>query len=199
MKVKTLIKKYPHVPQFKNFLTAVYDSKGDKNKAYECNKLIQEEHPDYLLGKVNLAAQYFEQKEYDKIPEVLGEQMETQALYPDRKVFHVSEVMAFNRLAVIYYSTIGNLEEAESRLKIMEEIDEEHPDTYKALKYIMPERMKATIKRDEEEGQINDEFNDYESPAFLHENMINSEPKVGRNNPCPCGSGKKYKKCCGRK
>ena len=23
-------------------------------------------------------------------------------------------------------------------------------------------------------------------------------PKVGRNNPCPCGSGRKYKKCCGR-
>ena len=21
-------------------------------------------------------------------------------------------------------------------------------------------------------------------------------PKVGRNDPCPCGSGKKYKKCC---
>jgi len=23
-------------------------------------------------------------------------------------------------------------------------------------------------------------------------------PKVGRNEPCPCGSGKKYKSCCGR-
>jgi len=23
-------------------------------------------------------------------------------------------------------------------------------------------------------------------------------PKVGRNNPCPCGSGKKYKKCCAK-
>jgi SEC-C motif-containing protein len=23
-------------------------------------------------------------------------------------------------------------------------------------------------------------------------------PKVGRNDPCPCGSGRKYKKCCGR-
>ena len=22
-------------------------------------------------------------------------------------------------------------------------------------------------------------------------------PKVGRNDPCPCGSGKKYKHCCG--
>ena len=26
-----------------------------------------------------------------------------------------------------------------------------------------------------------------------------SEAKVGRNDPCPCGSGKKYKKCCGLK
>jgi preprotein translocase subunit SecA len=27
--------------------------------------------------------------------------------------------------------------------------------------------------------------------------IINRLPKVGRNDPCPCGSGKKYKKCCG--
>jgi preprotein translocase subunit SecA len=27
---------------------------------------------------------------------------------------------------------------------------------------------------------------------------VSTEPKVGRNDPCPCGSGKKYKKCCGK-
>jgi preprotein translocase subunit SecA len=27
--------------------------------------------------------------------------------------------------------------------------------------------------------------------------IIRDEPKVGRNDPCPCGSGKKYKKCHG--
>jgi preprotein translocase subunit SecA len=27
---------------------------------------------------------------------------------------------------------------------------------------------------------------------------IRSGPKVGRNDPCPCGSGKKYKQCCGK-
>ena len=27
--------------------------------------------------------------------------------------------------------------------------------------------------------------------------VVREEPKVGRNDPCPCGSGKKYKKCCG--
>ena len=28
--------------------------------------------------------------------------------------------------------------------------------------------------------------------------VVNNGPKVGRNDPCPCGSGKKYKNCCGR-
>jgi preprotein translocase subunit SecA len=27
---------------------------------------------------------------------------------------------------------------------------------------------------------------------------VRTGPKVGRNDPCPCGSGKKYKNCCGR-
>ena len=26
--------------------------------------------------------------------------------------------------------------------------------------------------------------------------QVRTEPKIGRNDPCPCGSGKKYKKCC---
>jgi preprotein translocase subunit SecA len=29
--------------------------------------------------------------------------------------------------------------------------------------------------------------------------MAGPPQKVGRNDPCPCGSGKKYKKCCGRR
>ena len=29
-------------------------------------------------------------------------------------------------------------------------------------------------------------------------NSMPKEKKVGRNDPCPCGSGKKYKKCCGK-
>ena len=32
----------------------------------------------------------------------------------------------------------------------------------------------------------------YESVATI----VRSEDKIGRNEPCPCGSGKKYKKCC---
>ncbi|RCV63967.1 hypothetical protein C5S53_11155 [Methanophagales archaeon] len=31
------------------------------------------------------------------------------------------------------------------------------------------------------------------------ENFSKKKKKIGRNDPCPCGSGKKYKKCCLRK
>ena len=34
--------------------------------------------------------------------------------------------------------------------------------------------------------------------ASKERNTIVKKEKIGRNEPCPCGSGKKYKKCCGR-
>ncbi len=35
-------------------------------------------------------------------------------------------------------------------------------------------------------------------PSKAVDPIVNKNPKVGRNDPCPCGSGKKYKKCCGK-
>ena len=37
-----------------------------------------------------------------------------------------------------------------------------------------------------------------EKEGGLNRTVVNKEPKVGRNDDCPCGSGKKYKNCCGR-
>ncbi len=34
--------------------------------------------------------------------------------------------------------------------------------------------------------------------AFKKSKTVVKGEKIGRNDPCPCGSGKKYKKCCGR-
>ncbi len=33
---------------------------------------------------------------------------------------------------------------------------------------------------------------------YMRSKTIIKEEKIGRNDPCPCGSGKKYKKCCGK-
>jgi len=48
------------------------------------------------------------------------------------------------------------------------------------------EQQRMTLSRGEEEAE------EKQKPVRRR------EKKVGRNDPCPCGSGKKYKKCCGR-
>ncbi len=53
-------------------------------------------------------------------------------------------------------------------------------------------QMKKWMK--EHEAQLRAEGN----PEQHHvETVVHEGPKIGRNDPCPCGSGKKYKKCCG--
>jgi hypothetical protein len=48
---------------------------------------------------------------------------------------------------------------------------------------------------DEEEDDDDDWM--AENDWFDHPSTHPSAPKISRNGPCPCGSGKKYKKCCG--
>jgi SEC-C motif-containing protein len=38
----------------------------------------------------------------------------------------------------------------------------------------------------------------YDDGHVAPRTVVRTSPKVGRNEPCPCGSGKKYKHCCGR-
>ncbi|NCN27328.1 YchJ family protein [bacterium] len=48
------------------------------------------------------------------------------------------------------------------------------------------------------------EFRQKENKWYFYDGKVvgevhkRDEPKVGRNDPCPCGSGKKFKKCCGK-
>ncbi|MDD2552378.1 MAG: DUF1186 domain-containing protein, partial [Dysgonamonadaceae bacterium] len=47
--------------------------------------------------------------------------------------------------------------------------------------------------QDDDEEDFSDKYNENYQRSIV---PINTEPKPGRNDPCPCGSGKKYKKCC---
>jgi hypothetical protein len=50
---------------------------------------------------------------------------------------------------------------------------------------------------DDEADEYDDDLEaDADDRLFGQEAIRHEQPKVGRNDPCPCGSGKKYKKCC---
>jgi uncharacterized protein len=55
----------------------------------------------------------------------------------------------------------------------------------------------ADARREFADAQYDETLEDEEIDDYYPETYVRPEPKVGRNQPCPCGSGKKYKKCCG--
>ena len=60
-------------------------------------------------------------------------------------------------------------------------------------KYLYRVRIQTEVKREEPKQMFTNK-----DESLVKQPKTRSEEKVGRNDPCPCGSGKKYKQCCGR-
>jgi preprotein translocase subunit SecA len=82
------------------------------------------------------------------------------------------------------------------------------------VKSIMAVKIRSADELDAASESINEDMNQVKDVQYRHADVstdsvegeqpaerttapVRSGPKVGRNDPCPCGSGKKYKACCG--
>lgn len=128
-RLKMLIGKYPHVPHFKNYLSAVYQSMGQTERAYQVNREIRELHPEYLYGKFNLANEYIHTGQLEQVPILLGKNLKINELLPDRAVFHVNEVVNYYDVVFRYYLVIKEDKKAQGALETMEAADIDHPNT----------------------------------------------------------------------
>ncbi len=63
------------------------------------------------------------------------------------------------------------------------------------IKYLFHVQIAKTPER---ERVAKETSTNYESDSSVKKEPVRKEHKIGRNDPCPCGSGKKYKNCCGR-
>ena len=70
-------------------------------------------------------------------------------------------------------------------------------DTVRAILSVMPRKDGQQIKRVQVAKEVSEGFAGGEPEKKAPVRKKASE-KVGRNDPCPCGSGRKYKKCCGK-
>ena len=71
------------------------------------------------------------------------------------------------------------------------------------VKILMNLRKQEDVKREEAAkitGAALQAINSLDNgiKSEVNRTVVNEGPKVGRNDPCPCGSGKKYKNCCGK-
>jgi SEC-C motif-containing protein len=69
------------------------------------------------------------------------------------------------------------------------------------VEFVATYREKGTRKRHHELATFKKKDGDwyfYDGTPGSQQQVVRDAPKIGRNDPCLCGSGKKYKKCCGR-
>ena len=104
-------------------------------------------------------------------------------------------------------SMVGFLDGINDSLKIQNPIEEMDENTEVNLGYDLETLYKNMVdaKADwlYELPQWNSIFSEEKRKELYLEqkksDTVVKGPKIGRNDPCPCGSGKKYKHCCGRK
>lgn len=143
-KIIRLIDEFPGVPMLKNYLSVAYYVRGNTQKAAEINASILAEHPDYLFARLNKANFCIEQDEFDKVPELLGPALEISHLYPERKVFHIGEIVNFYKVVIRYYAAIEELELAEKRLEELKDLASDCEEIEEAEEYLFKLRLKKT-------------------------------------------------------
>ena len=71
-------------------------------------------------------------------------------------------------------------------------------NTMKALMHLRIEIVRQEELKHEEQEDVKYAGSGDAAPDKKPDTVRRVDPKVGRNDPCPCGSGQKYKKCCGK-
>ena len=112
------------------------------------------------------------------------------------------------RMEVLYRSTRGNGSTVTASNAILKGLSEDGglfvPDQIPVLDVPVEQLAQRSYQEVAYEvmSRFLTDFTEEELKKFYKEQKesttIRKPKKIGRNDPCPCGSGKKYKKCCGR-
>lgn len=154
-----------------------------------------EKIPYYRPNKIEFL-RYMNPYYYEETPEVRALRMYLNKKYPSyREVVEeiILEIMLLHRYAI--YPDLGFMEEV---LMCFEEVGIEFEcleDVKMLADKVIPvlNQTRIWINRGNSPNDLRKEG----EPKFQGTKIIGQE-KVGRNALCPCGSGKKYKKCCGK-
>lgn len=227
-KIEPLQKRYPDEPMLAIELAGAYAATGKIPKARRLMEQVTRDFPDHLeLNITNVMSCEDEEeflKDLSQFPrplDIRNHPAGTDGFY------HTLEFLAFEEMAIRADLATDGLEEARQRLDRLVQFGFLHGDVESAAMAIAAAQLEVIIDQvDEgdydlsqgvpqpfapvsdrtksildtsmkEVAELMREYEEEQERAATP--VVNQEPKVGRNDPCPCGSGKKYKQCCLRK
>ncbi len=129
--LEDLANKYPHIPQFSNYLYASYAISGQTTKANNVMKENYKKNPTYLFALLNYAEYLINNGNFDKVADIFKNKFDLTLLYPERNVFHTTEVINFHGVIGLYYAFAGQTDKAEHCLNILRALSPKHGYTMK--------------------------------------------------------------------
>jgi hypothetical protein len=138
--LEELISQYPRFPILQNYLVAAYALAGRKEEAAALTEQMYLHFPDYLYARVTYGRQLLDKGNLPGVAEILGNKFDIKQVYPERDVFHYSEVLQYAGLVAEYLIERGDSVKAEPYVTLMEDIDADHPLTRHVLLRMMSSR-----------------------------------------------------------
>ena len=190
----TMLLLLKEIPQFElHKLKLEYDLINNIDSARESLKTLQNKYPRYFKLNSVFYMDMMNPSRYKRLKAQYEREFEKQKrLHPDffEKLgvsiedLNSFEQTSFDELPDNILSAFNSLSKREQKelMDIMERIA------------LDPDAM--GFDPDGDDDDYDDPF--YEYPESFEQPYVRTERKVGRNEPCPCGSGKKHKQCCGR-
>ncbi|MFT5997981.1 MAG: hypothetical protein ACI81P_000426, partial [Neolewinella sp.] len=227
-KVEPMQKKYPNEPMLAIELAGAYAMTGKTPKARRLMERITRDFPDHLELNITNAMSSEDEEEFLKELKQFPRPLDIRKSPAGTDdYYHTLEFLAFEEMAIRAALLEDKLEEARQRLDrlvcfgflhgdvetsamaiaaaqlevIMDGVNEgEAPLSETALEPFaeVSDRTKSILEISMKEVAVM--MREYEEEQQKAATPVRHlEPKVGRNDPCPCGSGRKHKQCCLRK
>ncbi len=145
--LEALHKKFPDDAKIGNYLAALYSFLGRHADVRRTVQDLYRRHPDYLFAITAMIRIHINHDELKQAGEVLKNRCELSLLYPDRKIFHISEFVAFYSMIVRYHIARGAMDEAQSAFQIFQKVAPDHPDMEKFQRIFQIGRLKRDLGR----------------------------------------------------
>ncbi len=164
-------------------------------------------------------AQELEDLDRREIVDVLVERAEAkyadkEARYGDEMMREIERVILLRHVDRHWMNHIDEMEELKRGIHLRSYAQKDPVVMYRLEGFEMFDHMVAAIREDTARAMMTVEVRQNEEPkreqvaketgTSAGDDTLEKKPvrntasdKIGRNDPCPCGSGKKYKKCCG--
>lgn len=141
-----LIEEYPHIPTLYNFISVAYSNLGNQKKAKHWVLENYKKNSDYLFAKLGYAEICLNEGNFQKVPEIFDKKFDLKLMYPERDIFHITEVVGFLGVSGTYFALADMWEPCKVCYESLLELDPDHPSTKRLQQLCFINSIKENFK-----------------------------------------------------